>query len=295
MSPETPTPEVDNHDSTSPYLVDRGQFQNRVGEGSDPTSRGKFNSIDKARAEMNADLTSRPQVETVGETQDTSKESVVEGRRTAEQLGAERLDGARTWLSQRYEKGKATVGKAGKFLGRLGLGILGVDQAARNVGVDAASKGREVYTGAKEAVGGAATAAAEGGREAYRHASEAIKNNAAQAGERISGAWDHAVEVRDRAVENGRKKVSAIVERGRSFRDGVIDKFNNMAIAAQLRAMEARISRISLENADSEQVISRVQERIGENNKAIRSMREQIEAIRARHASGESQTAPAAV
>lgn len=289
MSPETPTPEIDNHDSTSPYLRERGQFQDRS---------GKFNSLDSARAEMNADLDSRPVIEEVtAEQSEAGTESVVpvaEGRRSAEQVGAERLDAAKAWVLQKYEKGKATVGKAGKFLGRLGLGILGVDQAARNVGADAASKGREVYTGAKEAVGGAATAAVESGREAYKHASEAIKNNATQAGERIKGAWDHAVEVRDRAVENGRNKFNSVVEKGRSFRDTILEKFNDVAIAAQLRAIEAKINNISLENTDSEQTISRIQERVGANNEAIATMREQIEAIKARRSSGGSQTAPAA-
>lgn len=188
--------------------------------------------------------------------------------RTAESAGQERARAAGEWLTNRWEGVKDKVGKAGGFLKRFGFAMLGADVAVANVGSEAVAKGKEGLNFAVEktkqgaqAAGEAAQAvgraAVEKGQEGYKFVSEKTKEGARVAGEKMQAAYGRVAETTERIYEGAKNRIDAVCEKGRNFRDGIIQKMKDAALREQVMEMMAERDKVVRSNESADSLIAR--------------------------------------
>lgn len=204
-------------------------------------SDGRYQSLDKmtdeAKAGMDAELAERP----------------VESAKTAEDVGAERYEAAKAWVSGRYENTKAAMGKAGGFLKRLGLKALAPDVAVSGA-VDSAKK-------------------------QYKHASEAVKTKAQETGNKAGEAWGKVIEKKDMVVNGIRERYDGVVESTKNYRDGVIERIKDANLRAEMADAQKQLDKISAELGGIDQTFKSLASRREALNTTIETVKSRLESL----------------
>jgi hypothetical protein len=146
----------------------------------------------------------------------------VQERPTAQEVGRERFDRAKEWLSDRWEGAKDRLSSVWKFTKRLGLSI--------------AEKGSALLA-PDVVVKNVAAAGKEKGAEAYQHVSEKVKQGANAAAERAIDAWGRAVETKDRIVGGAMEKVERVKERYSQTRESMANRIHNWQTQKEIRRL----------------------------------------------------------
>lgn len=167
--------------------------------------------------------------------------------RTAESVGAERLERATQWMSGKYEKAKATMGKAGGFLKRLGLKMLAPDVVAAD--------------------------AAAAGKKQYEHVSGAVKSKAEAAGNKASEAWGRVVETKNNVLDGVKERYNNTVESATRYRDSVIERIKDAKLKSEISAINRslREAQARIENIDN------IASQLGARREALQSTIGQIQ------------------
>ena len=138
--------------------------------------------------------------------------------RTAENVGAERYEKAKAWMSGKYVRAKEAVGKAAGFLGRLGIKMLAPDVMAAD--------------------------AAAAGKQKYEHVSASVKEKAQAASQRVSESWGSIVEKKNAVCEGVRERYNGVVESARAYRDGVVSRIQDAKLKAEMAGIQRQIDKL---------------------------------------------------
>jgi gas vesicle protein len=169
----------------------------------------------------------------------------------AAQAAREAYERAKGWVGQRLEGTKQAVGKAGRFLGRLGMKTL------------VAAFG--LPTGIKNAASDAREAAVD----TYQHVSSEVKTRATAAGERIQTGYENVKQRGREVAEWGRDQADAVRSRYGEVRQGVIDRVHDTGIGADLRVLGKETEGSSAEVADLSLEKEGLMERVAQINEQI--------------------------
>lgn len=203
--------------------------------------------------------------------------------KTAEQVGAERLQAAGELVSNAREaittKWRAVSGKlskAGGFLGRLGLKLLAPDVIAKDaavatgeaavtagkyVGGKATEAGTYVAGKAVEAgtaVGGAAVKDWEQTIKDYEYVSDAVKTKAGEIGSSVEAAYGRAVVKKNEIVAAADKKVEDIKTSFSTKRAEIVGRISDAVLRARVESLtqsrESLASKLAKVDAELERL-----------------------------------------
>ncbi|MFA5927251.1 MAG: hypothetical protein WCT32_04170 [Patescibacteria group bacterium] len=196
----------------------------------------------------------------------------------AKEIVGQQYEQAKGWLSNRFSGAARKVGKGLRFLGGLTVdaggkaidGVLGADQAAKNLAAETVALGKEIGLDLKEQA-----------VEDVKLVKETTVAVAQEAGRTLVDGYNRAVEVKDDAVDWGTERFNRACDTGREVRTGLIRRFNDGAIGKKIHEMLEQITKEETKLASDTKMLEVMQQRVALREQAIATMRGQLSSMEA--------------